>query len=319
MAKKKQLKQVQEHLDRKRLQQPDESRQVLFDNKMAAQVSMVTSAGIAFSMTIVLCAVLFPLRDTTLGELILKRGWVPYVLVFMTAWSFAILFLKSRMLKNQKESMKFNLLPTKISATITIESVPTFEQHIRTLSVNHKGNFLVTRLLRGLSHYEARGNHAETAEILTSQSDIDATTVDSSYTIVKVFIWAIPILGFIGTVVGISDAVGGFAGELGAADDMAVLKDKLGMVTSGLGVAFDTTLLALIMSVMVMFPASVMQMREEELLNAIDDYCNENFLKRLEDSSSETAHAHASQTELLAQLVALQEQQLAMMRHLVTH
>jgi hypothetical protein len=100
---------------------------------------------------------------------------------------------------------------------------------------------------------------------------------------------------------------------------MAVLKDKLGMVTSGLGVAFDTTLLALIMSVMVMFPASVMQMREEELLNAIDDYCNENFLKRLEDSSSETAHAHASQTELLAQLVALQEQQLAMMRHLVTH
>ena len=106
----------------------------------------------------------------------------------MTSWSYAILFLKRRMLKNQKETMKFNLLPAKISGTITIESVPAFESHIRTLGVNNKGNFLTTRLLRGLSHYEARGNHAETAEILTSQSEIDATTVDSSYTIVKVFI-----------------------------------------------------------------------------------------------------------------------------------
>ena len=74
MAKKKQIKAVQEQMERKRLQQPDEARQALFDNQMAAQVSMLTSAGIALSMTIVFCAVLFPLRKTGLGELILNRG-----------------------------------------------------------------------------------------------------------------------------------------------------------------------------------------------------------------------------------------------------
>ena len=43
--------------------------------------------------------------------------------------------------------------------------------------------------------------------MLKSQSEIDATMVDSSYVLIKVFIWAIPILGFIGTVLGISEAV----------------------------------------------------------------------------------------------------------------
>ncbi len=45
-----------------------------------------------------------------------------------------------------------------------------------------------------------RNSNPEVAEVLSSQSDIDANAVQSSYTILNVFIWAIPILGFVGTV-----------------------------------------------------------------------------------------------------------------------
>jgi hypothetical protein len=54
-----------------------------------------------------------------------------------------------------------------------------------------------------------------------------------------------------------------------------------------LGVAFDTTLVALIMSLMLKFPASSLQKAEEDLLNWVDEYCNENLLKRLKDEGGE--------------------------------
>jgi len=62
------------------------------------------------------------------------------------------------------------------------------------------------------------------------------------------------------------------------------LKDSLNGVTGGLATAFDTTLVALVMSMLVMFPSSSMQKSEEDLLNWVDEYCNENLLKRLKES-----------------------------------
>jgi hypothetical protein len=66
--------------------------------------------------------------------------------------------------------------------------------------------------------------------------------VQSSYTLSNVFIWAIPILGFIGTVIGIGQAVGAFSGSLDQAQDISLLKKSLNDVTGGLATAFDTTL-----------------------------------------------------------------------------
>ena len=132
--------------------------------------------------------------------------------------------------------------------------------------------------------------------MMASQSEIDANAVDSSYTLLKVFIWAIPILGFIGTVIGISSAVGGFSGALDQAQDISVLKESLNGVTQGLATAFDTTLIALVMSMLVMFPTSSIQKSEEDLLNWVDEYCNENLIKRLNDGREGGAERGAAGT-----------------------
>ncbi len=108
----------------------------------------------------------------------------------------------------------------------------------------------------------------------------------SSYTLLKTFIWAIPILGFIGTVQGLGSAVGGFGAGLDQATDISVIKDSLTSITVGLAVAFDTTLVALVMSVILMFPMSSMQKSEEDLLSRIDDYCADHLLKRLRERHS---------------------------------
>jgi biopolymer transport protein ExbB/TolQ/DNA-directed RNA polymerase subunit RPC12/RpoP len=218
-----------------------------------------------------------------LSELFFQRGWVPFALALFMGWSIAILMLKYGKLKRQRASMLFDLLPSDIAEEITDDNVDKFVANIHGLPVEPGESFLVSRVLRGLEHFRVRKSNPEVASMLASHSEIDANAVQSSYTLLNVFIWAIPILGFIGTVIGIGAAVGAFSGSLEAAQDISVLKQSLNQVTGGLATAFDTTLVALVMSIFVMFPSSSLQKAEEDLLNWVDEYCNENLLKRLND------------------------------------
>ena len=257
------------------------------DASQGTNVNLLTSGLIGAGIAILFYLALLPLRKTYLGTLFYERGWVQYALTFLLCWSAAILIMKMRKLSAQRDSMMFDLLPTEIAAQINVQSVDEFAQHVRALPADSGRSFLINRVLRGLEHFRIRKSHSEVAGLLSSQSEIDATAVDSSYSFVKVCVWAIPILGFIGTVQGISSAVGGFSGSLEAANDIDVLKHSLNDITSGLAVAFDTTLVALIMSLLVMFPMSSLQKSEEDLLNWVDEYCNENLLKRLEEHEAQ--------------------------------
>jgi biopolymer transport protein ExbB/TolQ/DNA-directed RNA polymerase subunit RPC12/RpoP len=244
-------------------------------------VNLLTSSGIGLGVAVAVLLLMIPLKmaGIFIGELFLDRGWVPFALVFLFGWSVVILYLKGKKIKRQKDSMLLDLLPSELSKDITQESVGKFVEHVHELPVGAGESFLVNRVQRGLEHFRVRNSNPEVAAVLTSQSDIDANAVQSSYTILNVFIWAIPILGFIGTVIGISAAVSG----IDMSGDVAEVKDSLNVVTSGLATAFDTTLIALVMSMFVMFPTSSLQKAEEDMLNSVDEYCNENLLKRLND------------------------------------
>lgn len=251
----------------------------------ATDVGALKSGLIGLAVFVAVYAVLFPFRSWYLGGLLWNRGWVQFAEVFLAAWAGAILVLKWRKLSVQRDSMLFDLLPEDISKDITPSTAAQFVAHVRRLPVKIGESFLVNRVLRGLEHFDLLRNSGEVAGRLATQSEIDGNAVSSSYSLVKVFVWAIPILGFIGTVQGIGQAVGAFSATMSAAGDISALKDSFGMVTSGLATAFDTTLLALVLSMFIMFPMSSLQKGELELLNWVDEYCNENLLKRIKQES----------------------------------
>jgi Arc/MetJ-type ribon-helix-helix transcriptional regulator len=93
--------------------------------------------------------------------------------------------------------------------------------------------------------------------------------------------WAIPIFGFIGTVQGLSSAVGGFADFLQGAAELSAIKGAIADVTIGLGVAFDTTFLALILVAIVQFPMASLLRKETSLFGDIDVFLDESFIARL--------------------------------------
>jgi len=83
------------------------------------------------------------------------------------------------------------------------------------------------------------------------------------------------LMGFIGTVIGMSQAVGSFDAVLSNADNVDGLKNGLVKVTGGLGTAFDTTYLALVISVILAFPLNVCERDEDRLLSQIDGVVRE--------------------------------------------
>ena len=166
-------------------------------------------------------------------------------------------------------------------------------------------NFLIERIKSALERFRMRGSAPDVVDHLASQSQLDANAVSSSYTMIRVFIWAIPLLGFIGTVIGISAAVAGFSDSVAAVVDLDVMKQSIGTVTIGLGIAFDTTLLALVMSIVIMFPASSLQKSEEDFLNRVEAYCDERLGRRLDDSGAETSAGTPGLEELQIQISRL--------------
>jgi biopolymer transport protein ExbB/TolQ/DNA-directed RNA polymerase subunit RPC12/RpoP len=257
------------------------------ENTDSTRVDMTFTAVCGVGGTILFYLMLAPLPDIYLRQLFFERGWVTVAEAFLMFWSIAILVFKARKLLKQRESMLLDVLPESLAKEITIAEVDQFAGHVRDLPIDPGFSFLTRRVLRGLEHFRVRRSASEVATVLASQSEIDAHAVNSSYAILNVFIWAIPILGFIGTVQGLGSAVG----SLGVQDaaNVDAIKDSLGTITGGLGVAFDTTLVALVISLMLKFPASSLQKSEEDLLNWVDEYCNENLLKRLKEDPADTS------------------------------
>ena len=92
---------------------------------------------------------------------------------------------------------------------------------------------------------------------------------EAFYTLPRYINWAIPILGFIGTVLGISLATEGL-GELLASSE-ADFSQSLGQALDPLGIAFDTTLVALSLSVVFALCQTLLYRWEEKRLLALTE------------------------------------------------
>jgi len=123
----------------------------------------------------------------------------------------------------------------------------------------------------------------EAEVVLANQVALDADASQRGYSLVRVMVWALPVLGLVGTVLGIADAVGGFANFLGQnINDVKEIRTKLVEVTGGLSFAFLITLQGLLTSLIAMLLVSGLQSREDRLFGEIQRSIAEMFLPILQ-------------------------------------
>lgn len=111
----------------------------------------------------------------------------------------------------------------------------------------------------------------QTVSVMNSSLELMSHRVDLRYSMIRYIVWAIPTIGFIGTVVGIAGALGYIN-----PDHM-----DLGLITGNLKIAFNTTILALLFSAILVWIQHVVQKREEMGLNLAGHYCLQNLINRL--------------------------------------
>jgi biopolymer transport protein ExbB/TolQ len=137
-------------------------------------------------------------------------------------------------------------------------------------------------------------------EAIPGMAALDAATLDGTYAFIRVYVWILPVIGFIGTAWGMSHAIGGFSDALKQTTEVQTLTARLSqLVIPGLANAFSTTILALLAAIIGHFCASVLQTAEQNGLNQLDQACVR-ILARL-PSESETDLAPV--VHLLQQLV----------------
>ncbi|MGJ8697040.1 MAG: MotA/TolQ/ExbB proton channel family protein [Verrucomicrobiaceae bacterium] len=267
-----------------------------------ANVSFGKSLLIGAGITVVYLLMMVPFKGARFGDLFLDRGWVNYVETFLFFWGIVILVMKWKKNQGQERAVLLNLFPEHLGKEIHAGNVGAFIDNIYNVPLSLRDSIIVNRIRKALELFESRVDNGEVGAFLNTQSDIDANRSGGSYTLVKVFLWAIPILGFIGTVMGLSVAVGSLA--MGDNADPEALKASINSLTGGLGVAFDTTLLGLILSILLSFPLAAVQKKEDETLTMIDAFCVEKLLPKLNDSRNLVGDELLEQADSIPQLVS---------------
>ena len=203
-----------------------------------------------------------------LHELFHQRGPTQVVTLVMAGMLVAYLINKWRRLqREQRAYLAFDLEVPQLIRTGDLGAVSTQAERSKAL--------VGKRLLRLLGVWESTGSSFQLERAADSDVELYELSMTSSFSLPKVLLWAIPLMGFIGTVIGMSQAVGSFDAVLSNADNVDGLKNGLVKVTGGLGTAFDTTYLALVISVILAFPLNVCERDEDRLLSQIDGVVRE--------------------------------------------
>ncbi len=136
--------------------------------------------------------------------------------------------------------------------------------------------FLPRMITRTIDQFTISRKEDQAISVLNSSLELYMHEIDLRYSMLRYLTWLIPSLGFIGTVMGIM-----FALQYAGVPANAEAEDFLYQVTSRLGVAFTTTLLALIMSAVLVLLQSLVQAKEERALNEAGQYCLDHLILRL--------------------------------------
>jgi len=120
-----------------------------------------------------------------------------------------------------------------------------------------------------------------------------------SHAQLQTIIWAIPILGFLGTVMGITLAIANVTPEQ--------LDTSLNTVTAGLAVAFDTTAVALTQSILIVFAGFFVKRNEAALLQSIDDRIDRGLVLPLAGSSQQASPLHQAESQAAQELLSRTE------------
>ena len=240
-----------------------------------------------------------------------KEAWISQVmadwidlLTFM-AFGSATLLLLDRWWLLRRQERGFRLVASNGGPETLLLPEDALEQRkrLRQLDPSDRGLIVVRLYNAALQRARANWSAQDAGEAVKTQAELMQGSQDAQYSMIRYMAWAIPSLGFIGTVLGIGSAMSSLnvtppppaAAAAVSADDAtsadsppatatdansqseSTLKDAIGH----LGTAFNTTFVALILSLVLMLLVHRVQADEDAFLVRATDLCMQDFVFRM--------------------------------------
>ncbi len=195
-----------------------------------------------------------------------------FVLLF---WALAIMAFKAYRGMRERRLLEQVLMPVGEGISILPEDTREYSRPLQALPDQERRFLLPKVLLTALHRFRSTRDIQSVATTVRELCEQEAERLESELSMVRYIAWAIPSIGFIGTVRGIGEAL--------AQAHKAVEGDITG-VTDSLGVAFNSTFIALVLSIFLMFLMHQLQLMQERLSLDAQDYAEENLIGKLRES-----------------------------------
>ena len=181
----------------------------------------------------------------------------------------------------EKQSLKEGIASFDIPQNIDNYQIGQLEETMTKLREQQaeRSSSLREMLINTISTFSWRGKE-EAEHTLSLEIQELRENMDSRFGMIKYFAWAVPSIGFIGTVVGIGDALGNAHNVIGQTAEYQT-KGQIQLITGQLGIAFDTTLISLLLSIVLVLLIHVLTRREEHLISSAVSTVKRELLQKI--------------------------------------
>ena len=187
-------------------------------------------------------------------------------------WALAIMGYKARRTLQEQTLLDRRLLDIPEGTSVLPQDAREYSRGLEALPEGEQDYLLPRTLLSALQRFATTGSIQAVSDTIRESCEVESDRLDSELSMVRYIAWAIPSIGFIGTVRGIGDALG---------QAYKAVEGDISGVTVSLGVAFNSTFVALVLSIIIMFALHQLQLSQERLVLDCQRYADKRLLRHL--------------------------------------
>jgi len=193
--------------------------------------------------------------------------------LILMLWAMSLMGYKAVQTAKEKNILQLDLIPLNPGTSILPEDTREYSRPIQALPEEQHGYLLPRALLTALHRFRSTRNIQNVSNTVRAVCESESERLDSELSMIRYIAWAIPSIGFLGTVRGIGQALGHAHKAVGG---------DITSVTQSLGVAFNSTFVALLISILIMFLLQQLQLAQERLALDAEEYCDVRLLRHLQ-------------------------------------
>ena len=207
----------------------------------------------------------------------------PMVEVIFCAWGLIVLSYKLFQVSRERQLLKQDFVRVQPGERIIPEDAFDRYKELRTAMGREprwRERLLPECILAALHRFHATASIQDASNAVKERAEIAADQLDSSLSLVRYIAWAIPAIGFVGTVRGIGDALS-FAEQ--------AIKGDISALTANLGLAFNSTFVGLMLCIVLMYVLHIVQSQQESFVIETQTYCRDKLIDVMKVPTKEEA------------------------------